>query len=87
MPAQRINDCWIRIREDISPQLWKQAVADASENLSLPEIDAQALKGLKFAEALPPRLAEATLALRFSDVNGALAALAEPMRFMSGPGA
>ncbi|MGW3744975.1 DEAD/DEAH box helicase [Streptomyces sp. NPDC005146] len=87
LPAQRINDCWIRIREDISPQLWKQAIADASENLSLPEIDAQALKGLKFAEALPPRLAEATLALRFSDVNGALAVLTEPMRFVSGPGA
>ncbi|MER5358585.1 hypothetical protein [Streptomyces sp. NPDC002785] len=70
LPTQRINDCWIRLREEISPQAWKQALADSSGHLALPEIDARALKGLKFAEALPARLAEATLALRFSDCAG-----------------
>ncbi|MGW2558682.1 DEAD/DEAH box helicase [Streptomyces sp. NPDC001514] len=82
-PSQRINDCWIRLREDISPQVWKQAVADASGQLCLPEIDEQALKGLKFAEALPPRLAEATLATRFSDLKSAQTVLEEPVRFVA----
>lgn len=85
-PAQRINDCWIRVREDIDPQVWKQAVADASGQLCLPEVDAYAVKGLKFSEALPPRLAEATLAVRFADLDGARAVLEEPARFVAGLG-
>ncbi|MET9965024.1 DEAD/DEAH box helicase [Streptomyces sp. NPDC006356] len=83
-PAQRVNDCWIRLREDISPQIWKQVVADAPEQLCLPEVDERAVKGLKFAEALPPRLAEATLAARFADPDGARAVLKEPVRFVIG---
>lgn len=82
-PSQRINDCWIRLREDTGPQVWKQAVADASGQLCLPEIDEQALEGLKFAEALPPRLAQATLAGRSSDLGSAQAVLDEPVRFVA----
>jgi ATP-dependent Lhr-like helicase len=85
-PGQRVNDCWIRVREDIDARTWKQAVADASNQLCLPEIDEKAAKGLKFAEALPPRLATATLALRFSDLGVAEAVLAEPTRFVSARG-
>ncbi|MCX4667980.1 DEAD/DEAH box helicase [Streptomyces sp. NBC_01381] len=81
-PAQRANDCWIRLREDINPQTWKQAVADALQQLCLPAVDERAVKGLKFAEALPQRLAQATLAARFADLEGAHAVLEAPARFV-----
>jgi len=41
------------------------------------------LRGLKFSEALPPRLAVATLAARIANLDGAAAVLAEPVRFVS----
>ncbi|MGW8885246.1 DEAD/DEAH box helicase [Streptomyces sp. NPDC055749] len=82
-PAQRVNDCWIRLREDVDRQHWKQAVADVSDQLCLPEVDERAVKGLKFGDALPPRLAQATLATRFSDLEGARAVLEEPVRFVT----
>ncbi|MGC9380289.1 hypothetical protein [Streptomyces sp. MH13] len=40
------------------------------------------MRGLKFGEALPPRLAVATLAARTSDVTNAETVLAEPVRFV-----
>ncbi|MFF3733603.1 DEAD/DEAH box helicase [Streptomyces sp. NPDC002476] len=82
-PAQRANDCWIRLREDVDQQHWKQAVADVSDQLCLPDVDQRAVKGLKFGEALPPRLAQATLATRFADLEGAQAVLEEPVRFVT----
>ncbi|WP_327239577.1 DEAD/DEAH box helicase [Streptomyces sp. NBC_01318] len=82
-PAQRVNDCWIRLREDVDRQHWKQAVADVSEQLCLPDVDQRAVKGLKFGETLPPRLAQATLATRFADLEGARAVLEEPVRFVT----
>ncbi len=39
--------------------------------ICLPDIDTSALAGLKFSEALPPRLATATLAARLADLSGA----------------
>lgn len=39
------------------------------------------MRGLKFAEALPARLAVATLAARTADVPHAEEVLAEPVRF------
>ncbi|MEV0750068.1 DEAD/DEAH box helicase [Streptomyces sp. NPDC050273] len=81
-PAQRVNDCWIRLREDVDRQHWKQAVADVSDQLCLPDVDQRAVKGLKFGEALPTRLAQATLATRFADLEGARAVLEEPVRFV-----
>ncbi|MEU1463518.1 hypothetical protein ABZ467_23015 [Streptomyces sp. NPDC005727] len=47
-------------------------------------MDSRAVRGLKFAEALPQRLAEATLAARLADEQGALRILAEPVRFLVG---
>ncbi|MFJ1881505.1 DEAD/DEAH box helicase [Streptomyces sp. NPDC088137] len=82
-PAQRVNDCWIRLREDVDRQHWKQAVADVSDQLCLPDVDQRAVKGLKFGEALPPRLAQATLATRFADLEGAQAVLEAPVRFVT----
>lgn len=63
--------------------MWKAATSDAEERLTLPDVDDRALNGLKFSEALPERLAVATLASRFSDLDGAAWALREPCRFIT----
>ncbi|MFE9026589.1 DEAD/DEAH box helicase [Streptomyces iakyrus] len=85
VPAQQINDCWIRLREDLSPDAWKQASAAAPDHLCLPEVDERAVRGLKFADALPPRLAESTLARRLADLEPAAQVLSEPVRFVMRP--
>ncbi|MEU5338518.1 BREX-2 system adenine-specific DNA-methyltransferase PglX [Streptomyces asoensis] len=79
---RHIDDRFIRLRDDLTPQVWQAAVADAEAGLTLPEVDVRAVRGLKFAEALPQRLAEATLAARLADEKGARAVLAEPVRFL-----
>ncbi|MFH8241594.1 hypothetical protein [Streptomyces sp. NPDC018321] len=48
----------------------------------MPEVDERAVRGLKFAEALPVRLAVATLAARTADVPHAGEVLVEPVRFV-----
>ncbi|MGP3988583.1 DEAD/DEAH box helicase [Streptomyces sp. 3N207] len=80
-PLQRPTDAYVRLREDITAREWKQAAAEGSEHLCLPAVDPRALTGLKFSAALPQRLAEATLASRLADLDGAAAALREPVRF------
>ncbi|WP_433461696.1 DEAD/DEAH box helicase [Spirillospora sp. CA-128828] len=80
---QRFENEWVRLRPDLTPAMWKAGTADAAERLCLPDIDERALRGLKFNEALPARLATATLAARLADVDGALTALTEPTRFVS----
>ncbi|MFJ4689795.1 DEAD/DEAH box helicase [Streptomyces sp. NPDC088766] len=77
-----VDDRFVRLRDDMTPQTWRAAVADTDAGLTLPEVDAHAVRGLKFAESLPPRLAQATLAARLADHEGARAALAEPVRFL-----
>jgi ATP-dependent Lhr-like helicase len=47
----------------------------------LPSVDEKALSGLKFSEALPRRLAVATLATRLADLEHATSVLDEPVRF------
>ncbi|MER6108970.1 DEAD/DEAH box helicase [Streptomyces hirsutus] len=80
-PLQRPTDTYVRLREDITPQDWKRATADAVDHLCLPEVDPRALAGLKFSTALPPRLAGATLAARMADLDGAATSLREAVRF------
>lgn len=80
-PLQRPTDTYVRLREDITPQDWKRATADAVDHLCLPEVDPRALAGLKFNAALPPRLAGATLAARMADLDGAATSLREAVRF------
>jgi ATP-dependent Lhr-like helicase len=63
--------------------LWRAGAADAAQRLCLPEIEERALAGLKFGEALPHRLAAATLAARLGDLGGAGQVLSEPTRFVS----
>ncbi|GHJ36000.1 DEAD/DEAH box helicase [Streptomyces sp. TS71-3] len=88
-PVQRPADCYVRLREDLSPEMWRSArqAVDTSAPLVLPDVDRRAVSGLKFSAALPERLAVATLAARLADFDGARAALAEPTRFqVSGHG-
>jgi ATP-dependent helicase Lhr and Lhr-like helicase len=66
--------------ETLTPPMWKVGTADARERLCLPDVDSRALAGLKFGEALPERLATATLAARMADVDAAARVLAEPVR-------
>ncbi|MEU2053384.1 DEAD/DEAH box helicase [Streptomyces bungoensis] len=80
-----VDDRFIRLRDDVTRESWHTAVADAGTGLTLPDVDIRAVRGLKFAEALPQRLAQATLAARLADEAGARAALAEPVRFVSFP--
>ena len=71
----------IRMRTDLTHEMWKAGTADAAERLCLPEVDHRALVGLKFSEALSERLATATLAARLADLDPAARVLAEPARF------
>ncbi|GAA1843307.1 DEAD/DEAH box helicase [Asanoa iriomotensis] len=82
-PMQRCDDESIRLRADLTPDEWRRLTADAADRLCLPEVSARAVAGLKFGAALPPRLAEATLAARLADFDGAAAILARPTRFFS----
>jgi ATP-dependent helicase Lhr and Lhr-like helicase len=79
--VQRFDDASIRLRSDLSPEMWQAGSADAAERLCLPDVDERALVGLKFNEALPKRLAVATLAARLADLDSALRTLAEAVRF------
>lgn len=79
--GQRFDDASIRMRSDLTPDLWRTAVRDAADRLCLPDVDERAIRGLKFSEALPPRLAEATLAARTADLPSARRMLSEPTRF------
>ena len=79
--VQRFDDASLRMRGDLTLQMWKSGTADASERLCLPDVDERALAGLKFSEALPERLATATLAARMADLDSAVRVLAEPSRF------
>jgi ATP-dependent helicase Lhr and Lhr-like helicase len=80
--VQRPDDASLRLRGDLSREMWKAGTADASKRLSLPEVDPRALAGLKFNEALPERLATATLAARIADLDSSVHVLAEATRFM-----
>ena len=78
--VQRFDDASIRMRTDLSHEMWKAGTADAAERLCLPDVDPRAMAGLKFNEALPERLATATLAARLADLDSAARVLAEPVR-------
>jgi ATP-dependent Lhr-like helicase len=79
---QRFDDSGIRLRGDLTHEMWKTGTVDALQRLCLPEVDERALQGLKFSEALPRPLAEATLAERMADLDGAATVLREPARFV-----
>ncbi|MEX5637008.1 DEAD/DEAH box helicase [Parafrankia sp. FMc2] len=80
-PTQTPNAAYLRLRTDLTPAAWKASTADLASRLCLPHVTDEALAGLKFNTALPPRLAEATLATRLADIPAATTALREPVRF------
>ncbi|MER7441263.1 DEAD/DEAH box helicase [Micromonospora avicenniae] len=79
-PSQRYDDASIRLRPDLDREILRRSLADASERICLPDVNPKALAGLKFSEALPERLAVATLAARLADIPAAETVLAEPTR-------
>ncbi|MEV5828484.1 DEAD/DEAH box helicase [Spirillospora sp. NPDC052242] len=79
--TQRITESHLRLRADLRPQTWREAVTTLRGRLVPPEVDERALHGLKFSAALPRHLAEATLAARLADVEQAEHVLTEPTRF------
>ncbi len=81
-PLQPFDDDRIRLREDLTPAVWREVRAHATERLCLPEPNRRAVAGLKFSTALPERLATATLAARLANLDGALATLRHPTRFI-----
>ena len=81
--AQRVEEFFVRLRDDATPTVWKAVLIDIEGRLCLPAVDDKALDGLKFSVALPRHLAEATLAARLADLNGAAIALTEPHRFLT----
>lgn len=80
---QSFTDTSIRLRTDLTRALWRAGTADAAERLCLPDIDERALAGLKFSDALPERLAVATLAARLADLPAAATVLSESTRFVA----
>ncbi|MFZ0160081.1 MAG: DEAD/DEAH box helicase [Kineosporiaceae bacterium] len=85
--TQRIDDASIRLRNHVTPALWKRAVGDAAQRLCPPLIDERAVAGLKFNEALPAWMAEITLAARSADFDGASTVLGhEAVRFVTTTG-
>ncbi|MGY4740572.1 DEAD/DEAH box helicase [Streptomyces sp. ATMOS53] len=85
-PLQRVTDAYIRLREDTTAQELRKAKEEAVGRLSLPSVDPRALRGLKFAVALPAELAAATLSARLADSEGANTVLGETVRWSAGLG-
>ncbi|WP_241672284.1 hypothetical protein [Streptomyces sp. IB2014 016-6] len=85
-PVQRPTDCYVRLREDLTRDMWRASreAAGGGAVLVLPDVDRRAVQGLKFSTALPERLAVATVAARLADFDGARTALQEPVRFQVG---
>ncbi|MBF6301576.1 DEAD/DEAH box helicase [Nocardia amamiensis] len=83
VPArQRIGAEALRLHSDLSVADIRSGLTQlrTARNRPLPEIDTNALQGLKFTAALPPHLARATLAARITDPATALAVLGERTR-------
>jgi ATP-dependent Lhr-like helicase len=79
---QRITDSYVRMRSDLTREMWQAGTTDVTQRLCLPDVDRDALTGLKFSEALPERLALATAAARLADLGAAEQVLTEPIRFV-----
>lgn len=83
-PVQRLNDFSIRLRADLTAEIWRDAIADQrgrDGNVVLPKADERAMRGLKFSDVLPQNMAAATVSARLADVDGAAQVLSEPIRF------
>src|SRR5664279_6216969 len=80
-PTQRLNETWLRLHGDLTIDQITVDLETARTSVDprpLPAVDAEALRGLKFSEALPRDLAIDTLAHRMIDEGGAGKALTMP---------
>jgi ATP-dependent Lhr-like helicase len=78
-PLQRVDNLALRVRRDLGARALRAAIdATADHPLQPPAVTDEALRGLKFATALPTGLAAQTLAERLADPQGASAVLHEP---------
>lgn len=74
-PRQRIDEKSIRLLPGVTVAEFSAAIA--AVEWRDPEVDANALRGLKFSAALPPELAMETLGARLGDKDHARAVLAD----------
>jgi ATP-dependent helicase Lhr and Lhr-like helicase len=78
----------LRLRGDVGTSKLNAAIATADiAALPSPDVDPAAIRGLKFAESLPPNLARRTLSDRLADPAGARAALLSKKQWVTQGGA
>jgi ATP-dependent Lhr-like helicase len=74
-PRQRIDEKSIRLQPGVTVAELSAALSDVQWRD--PDVDENALRGLKFSAALPSELAKQTLAARLGDIQHAREVLAE----------
>jgi len=74
-PRQRIDEKSLRLIPGVSVQEFSEALA--SIHWTDPAVDPNALRGLKFSTALPPKLAADTLSARLGDIRSGQHVLTE----------
>lgn len=79
-PRQRIDEKSIRLLPGVTVAEFSAALTKVQWRD--PEVDANALRGLKFSAALPPELARETLGARLGDEGAACAVVVQPKRIM-----
>ncbi len=80
-PTQRVGDLWLRLHSDLTASDVRRALESArlhQGDRPLPAVDTDAVRGLKFSEALPADLAVDTVARRLIDATNALNLLQAP---------
>lgn len=81
-PSARPDDLFIKLRDDLDPTTWHAAGASSGRTID-PDVDPEAVRGLKFSAALPPDLAASTLAARLADHPNAREVLNESRLFQA----
>jgi len=80
-PSQRVDNLALRLRRDVAIREFQAAVAAVQGRpLPPPAVTEDALRGLKFATAVPHAVAVRTLGARLADPHGAFTVLREPRR-------
>jgi ATP-dependent Lhr-like helicase len=75
----RVDNLWLRLRPNATvDEFWQALRLARLSPLPAPAVTDEALDGLKFAEALPKRLAAETLASRLGDAEEASRTLSLP---------
>jgi ATP-dependent Lhr-like helicase len=83
-PLQRVDNLALRLRRDLGARELRAAIDLARDRpLPPPAVTDEAVRGLKFATALPTALAAQTLGERLADPQGASAVLGEPRHHLT----